>query len=258
MRPLIVGNWKMNGLSSQMDEIKTLAKFAKRHARNLDIVICVPATLLQRVFHAAAGAVAMGGQDCHSERSGPYTGDISADMLKDAGASAVIVGHSERRRLHGETDGQIAAKARAAGRAGLLAIICVGETETQRLDGKALRVCAGQVTGSVPDTASNTSIAVAYEPVWAIGGGPVPTAREISRMHAEIRHALVLKLGAEGQRVPILYGGSVDTTNVEEILRQPDVNGVLIGRASLETRDFEGIIRAASRDVEVRTLATHR
>lgn len=255
MRPLIVGNWKMNGLLSQMEEIRTLAKFTKRHAKNLNIVICVPATLVQAAVQASAGAVAIGGEDCHSERSGPYTGDTSAEMLKDAGATAVIVGHSERRRLHGETDGQVAAKAKAAGRAGLHAIICVGETEAQRMDGKALRVCADQIIGSVPPLGSNTSIAVAYEPVWAIGGGPVPTARDISRMHAQIRHALVSKLGASGHRVPILYGGSVDTANVEEILHISDVGGVLIGRASLATLDFEEIIKVASRDVEVRTLA---
>ena len=167
-------------------------------------------------------------------------------MLKDAGASAVIVGHSERRQHHGETDAIVAAKAKAARRAGLLAIICIGETKSQRLDGKALSVCGDQIAGSVPDGMTASAVAIGYEPLWAIGTGHMPTSEEIAEMHAHIRQCLVARLGTEGKKVRILYGGSVKPSNARDILALPEVGGALVGGASLKAADFEAIFRAVS------------
>ena len=175
-----------------------------------DVLICPPATLIARAVQSAAGQIAIGGQDCHTEIAGAFTGDISAEMLKDAGASAVIVGHSERRQHHGETDAMVAAKAKAARRAGLLAIICIGETQSQRLDGKALSVCGDQIAGSVPEGMTSSAMAIGYEPLWAIGTGHTPTSEQIAEMHAHIRQCLVARFGSEGKEVRILYGGSVN------------------------------------------------
>jgi triosephosphate isomerase len=194
-------------------------------------------------FAAAArgSAVAIGGQDCHADPSGAHTGDIAAEMLKDAGAVAVIVGHSERRSDHGETDDQVRAKAMAARRAGLTAIVCIGEQLDDREGGKTLDVIGGQLDGSLPDGATGANLVIAYEPVWAIGTGLTPTAADVADAHAFIRHRLVTRLGAEGGRVRILYGGSVKPANAKELLTIVNVNGGLVGGASLKAADFLGI-----------------
>ncbi len=244
MRPLIAGNWKMNGLAPQLDQIEAVAASVKAKPPYADILICLPATLIARAAQVAAGGIAIGGQNCHTEIAGAFTGDVSAEMLKDAGASAVIVGHSERRQHHGETDAIVTAKAKAARRAGLLAIICIGETGSQRRDGKALPVCGDQIAGSFPEGMSSTAAAIGYEPLWAIGTGRTPTSKEIIEVHAHIRRCLEARLGAEGKKVRILYGGSVKPANAEEILALPEVGGALVGGASLKAADFEAIIRA--------------
>ncbi len=244
MRQLIAGNWKMHGLSLQLGEIETVAASVNATPPSADVLICTPATLISRAALAAAGRIDIGGEDCHTDIAGAFTGDISAEMLKDAGASAVIVGHSERRQHHGETDALVAAKANAARRAGLLAIICIGETHAQRKDGKALSVCGDQIAGSVPHDI--VSVAIAYEPLWAIGSGRTPTSEEIAEMHAHIRQCVTARLGAVGRSVRILYGGSVTPSNARDILSLPEVGGALVGGASLEAADFEGIIRAVA------------
>ena len=246
MRPLIAGNWKMHGLALQLCEIEAVAAAGKATPPVADILICPPATLVARAVQTAAGRIAIGGQDCHPDMAGAFTGDVSAEMLKDAGASAVIVGHSERRRYHGETNALVAAKAKAAGRTGLLAIICVGETESQRRDGTALSVCADQIAGSVPDGMTVSATAIAYEPLWAIGTGRTPTSKEIVEVHAHIRQCLEARLGAEGNKVRIVYGGSVTPSNAREILALPEVGGALVGGASLKAADFVPIFRAVS------------
>ncbi|MEJ0041766.1 MAG: triose-phosphate isomerase [Rhizomicrobium sp.] len=239
MRQLIAGNWKMNGLAASLGEIEALARALQADPPRCDVLICPPATLIARA--AALGAVvAIGGQDCRAEPSGAFTGDISAEMLRDAGASAVIVGHSERRQYHGETDAAVAAKAKAAWRAGLLAVICIGETEAERDAGRAYDVCKTQLAGSVPDGATPQNTAIAYEPVWAIGTGRTPTTPDIAQMHAHIRACL-------GRPLRILYGGSVKPSNAREILALSDVGGALVGGASLKATDFLTIV-AASRD----------
>ena len=205
-----------------------------------------PATLIQTAARIAAGRIGIGGEDCHAGTSGPFTGDISAAMLKDVGASAVIVGHSERRQHHAETDEIVLAKATAARRAELLAIICVGETKLQRDDGKALSVCGDQIAGSVPEDATATSIVIGYEPLWAIGTGVIATSKDIEQAHAHIRECLSARLGPEGKRVRIVYGGSVKPANAVEILATPDVDGALVGGASLMPDEFEAIIRAVA------------
>jgi triosephosphate isomerase len=244
MRPLIAGNWKMNGLTPQLDEIDAIAVSVKASPPPADVLICAPATLIERAARTAAGRITIGGENCHAEIAGAFTGDVSAEMLKDAGASAVIAGHSERRQHHGETDAIVAAKAKAALRAGLLAIVCIGETKSQRLDGKALSVCGDQIAASIPEGMPSSAIAIGYEPLWAIGTGQTPTSAEIAEMHAHIRQCLTARLGAEGKRVRILYGGSVNPTNAREILALPDVGGALVGGESLKARDFEAIFRA--------------
>jgi len=244
MRPLIAGNWKMHGLLSHLLEIDTIAASVSVKPPDADILICPPATLIVRAAELAAGRVAIGGQNCHCEISGEFTGDISAEMLKDAGASTVIVGHSERRQHHGETDAMVAEKAKAAWRAGLLAIICVGETQAQREAGNALTVCGAQIAASVPENMVSPSNAVAYEPLWAIGSGHVPTASQITEMHVHIRRCLVERLGEQGMELRILYGGSVKPDNAPAILALPEVNGALIGGASLKAADFLEILGA--------------
>jgi triosephosphate isomerase len=244
MRPLIAGNWKMHGLAPQLGEIEAIAASAEGVPPFADILICLPATLIARAVQTAAGRIAIGGEDCSAEVSGAFTGDISAEMLKGAGAAAVIVGHSERRQHHGETDAIVAAKANAARRAGLLAIICIGETKSQRLDGNALSVCGDQIAGSVPEAMTASAVAIGYEPLWAIGSGHMPTSEEIAEMHAHIRQCLVARLGTEGKDVRILYGGSVKPSNARDILALPEVGGALVGGASLKAADFEAIITA--------------
>jgi triosephosphate isomerase len=244
MRPLIAGNWKMNGLAQQLGEIEAIAISVKASPPLADILICPPTTLIERAVRTAAGRIAIGGQNCHAEIAGAFTGDVSAEMLEDAGASAVIVGHSERRQHHGETDAVVAAKAKAVCRAGLLAIICIGETKSQRSDGKALSVCGDQIAGSVPEGMISSATAIGYEPLWAIGTGHTPTAAEIVEMHAHIRLCLTVRLGAEGRKVRILYGGSVNPANAREILTLPEIGGALVGGESLKARDFEAIFRS--------------
>jgi triosephosphate isomerase (TIM) len=250
LRPLIAGNWKMNGLTAQLGEIAAMAASVTAKPAFAEVLICPPATLIARAVQIADGRISIGGQDCHAVIAGAFTGDISAEMLKDVGASSVIVGHSERRQHHGETDAMVAAKAKAAGRAGLRVIICVGETQSQRRDGKALSVCSDQIIGSMPEGVTSSSSAIAYEPLWAIGTGHIPTAEQIVEMHGQIRECLVAHLGAQGRAVRILYGGSVKPSNAHEILALPEVGGALVGGASLKAADFGGIINAVSNRAE--------
>ncbi len=237
MRQLIAGNWKMNGLGAALMQIEAVAAGLSSPA--CDVLICPPATLIARAA-ALGGGVAIGGQDCHAESSGAFTGDISAEMLRDAGAVAVIVGHSERRQYHGESDAIVAAKAKAAWRAGLTAIICIGETEAERDAGRAYDVCKTQLAGSVPPGATTDNTAIAYEPVWAIGTGKTPTSPDIAQMHAHIRACL-------GGAFRILYGGSVKPSNAREILALENVGGALVGGASLKASDFLTIVEASRR-----------
>src|SRR5258708_3095596 len=237
-RPLIAGNWKMHGLKASAGELKTIIAGAGG-LPNADFMVCPPATLVARFAELARGSrVAIGGQDCHAEPAGAYTGDIAAEMLKDAGAVAVIVGHSERRRYHGETDAMVRAKALAARRAGLLAIVCVGETRAERDAGNAHAVVGAQLDGSLPDGLAD--FVVAYEPVWAIGTGVTPTKDDVLDMHRFIR-ARVSARGEAGQRVRILYGGSVKPANAKELLTAENVDGALIGGASLKADEFLAI-----------------
>jgi triosephosphate isomerase len=246
MRPLIAGNWKMHGMAPQLAEIEAIAASVKAAPPLTDLLICLPATLIARAAQTAAGRIAIGGEDCSPEVSGAFTGDLSAELRKDAGATAVIVGHSERRQHHADTDDVVAAKAKAAQRVGLLTIICIGETQSQRLNGKALSVCGDQIAGSVPDGMTASAIAIGYEPLWAIGTGHMPTSKEITDMHAHIRQCLVARLGRQGNDVRILYGGSVKPSNARDILALPEVGGALVGGASLKAVDFKAIFRAAS------------
>ncbi|WP_304187743.1 triose-phosphate isomerase [Phenylobacterium aquaticum] len=241
--PLIAGNWKMNGLAASLAEAKaTAAGLGDTTAR---VAICPPATLVAQAVYALRGTkLAVGGQDCRAEAAGAYTGDIAAEMLADAGATLVILGHSERRAGHGETDALVAAKARAALRAGLEPIICVGETLEERKAGKALEIVTGQVRGSLPADLAGKAFAVAYEPVWAIGTGLTPSTAEIEEVHLAIRAALVELFAAHGAAPPILYGGSVKPSNAAEILHAREVGGALVGGASLKAEDFLGIIAA--------------
>jgi triosephosphate isomerase len=240
-RPLVAGNWKMNGLRSSAAEFTRIVEGAQKLTA-VDLMICPPATLLVLLAAAAKGTpVLIGAQDCHAEPSGPFTGDLSAEMLKDAGASAVIVGHSERRSYHKETDADVRAKALAARRAGLCAIVCVGETRAEREDGRALAVVGTQLDGSVPDGATVENLVVAYEPVWAIGSGLTPTPTDVADMHAFIRRRLGSRLEEEGQGIRILYGGSVKPSNAKELLHVANVDGALVGGASLKADEFLAI-----------------
>ncbi len=240
-RPLVAGNWKMNGLRSSAAEFTRIVEGAQKLTA-VDLMICPPATLLVLLAAAAKGTpVLIGAQDCHAEPSGPFTGDLSAEMLKDAGASAVIVGHSERRSYHKDTDADVRAKALAARRAGLCAIVCVGETRAEREDGRALAVVGTQLDGSVPDGATVENLVVAYEPVWAIGSGLTPTPTDVADMHAFIRQRLGSRLGEEGQGIRILYGGSVKPSNAKELLHVANVDGALVGGASLKADEFLAI-----------------
>ena len=245
IRPLVAGNWKMNGLGSAAAELVALReRLAEAAAPDADVMVCPPATLLSRAAEILDGSdIALGAQDCHPMASGAHTGDISAEMLADAGATAVIVGHSERRIDHGETDALVNAKALAAYRAGLTAIICVGETEEEHKDGKTLDVLRGQLRGSVPEEARATDTVIAYEPVWAIGSGLTPTPADVAEVHGFIRSVVSQLLGeGESSATRLLYGGSVKPANAAELLFVPDVNGALVGGASLKASDFYGIL----------------
>jgi triosephosphate isomerase len=238
-RPLIAGNWKMNGLRSSAVELEKIIA-GSRTLPAVDLMVCPPATLLARFADLAAGsAVAIGGQDCHAQPAGAFTGDVSAEMLKDAGATAVIVGHSERRHYHGETDAAVQAKAQAAMRAGLLAIVCVGETRAERDAGRALAVVRSQLSGSLPLDLRH--FVLAYEPVWAIGTGLTPTPGDVAEMHGCIRQWLDARHGDAGRSARILYGGSVKPANAKELMSVEDVDGSLVGGASLIATDFLAI-----------------
>ena len=242
IRPLIAGNWKMNGLKASMAEFEAMLAGESKVVGKADLLVCPPATLIAAFAEKSRGSnLAIGGQDCHPKASGAHTGDISAEMLADAGASAVIVGHSERRADHGESDGLVRKKAEAAWRAGLTAIVCIGETQQQRDSGQTLEICRGQLNGSLPDAARADNLVVAYEPVWAIGTGLTPTTEDIEQIHKFIRGILVGRFNDEGAGIRILYGGSVKPSNARELMAVANVNGALIGGASLKAIDFLAI-----------------
>jgi triosephosphate isomerase len=245
-RPLIAGNWKMNGLKADALALaKGVADGQKRAGwTDRDLLVCPPATLVMAVSEAVKGSgVLVGGQDCHAAASGAHTGDVAAEMLRDAGATYVIVGHSERRTDHGETDAIVRAKAEAAWRAGLLSIVCIGETLAEREAGSTFSVLANQLKGSVPAGATATTVVIAYEPVWAIGTGKTPTTPEVAEAHAHIRKVLG-DLMAEASGVRLLYGGSVKGSNAAELLTAGDVDGALVGGASLKADEFLAIAKA--------------
>lgn len=244
MGKLIVGNWKMNGLAAALSEAQAVAEgLGAARAR---VGLCPPATLVERMARALAGSqVLVGGQDCRAEVSGAFTGDVSAEMLADAGARLVILGHSERRAGYGETDALVAAKVEAALRAGLEPIVCVGETLAEREAGRAVAVVAAQVRGSLPAALADHPFSLAYEPVWAIGTGLTPTTPQIEEIHVAVRAEMVAVLGPAGARAPILYGGSVKPSNAAEILSAREVGGALVGGASLKAADFLGILAGA-------------
>ena len=244
-RKLAAGNWKMNGLATAGVEPEALIEATRGAAA--EVLICPPATLIAAFAAKARGsAVAIGGQDCHAAPGGAHTGDLAAEMLADAGASHVIVGHSERRADHGERDAQVRAKAGAAWRAGLTAIVCVGETEAERDAGRAQEIVGGQLAGSIPDGATAVNLVVAYEPVWAIGTGRTASLDDIAEMHDFLRARLVARFGpATGEAVRLLYGGSVKPGNAGEIFAVSNVDGGLVGGASLKADDFAAIVKAA-------------
>src|SRR5262245_12969493 len=246
IRPLVAGNWKMNGTSASLDELLAIGRgFIGELEAETVALIYVPATLLSHDHEILSRtSVRSGGQDCHWKESGAHTGDVSAEMLKDAGASYVIVGHSERRTDHGETDAIVLSKAEAAWRAGLVAIVCIGETRAEREAGATLDILSRQIAGSVPKAATHSSVVIAYEPVWAIGTGLTPTVEDVAEAHAHIREELGGLIGAEANPMRILYGGSVKPANAGELLAIANVNGALIGGASLKAADFLGIADA--------------
>jgi triosephosphate isomerase len=244
-RPLVAGNWKMNGSTAMLREPRLLAAMLKDVKLKCEVMVCPPAVLVRRVKAITKGSrIRVGGQDCHWEASGAHTGDISAEMLKEAGCSAVIVGHSERRANHGETDEVVARKAAAAHRAGLTAIICIGETLDERKGGKTLAVISRQLKGSIPSAATAANTVVAYEPVWAIGTGLTASVDEVVEAHSHIRSDLADILANEAPSVRILYGGSVKPSNATGLMAAANVNGALVGGASLKAADFIGIIKA--------------
>lgn len=245
IKPLVAGNWKMNGTTAMLREPRLLAGMMRDVKTKCDILVCPPATLIRRVKGVLRGSrIKLGGQDCHAAASGAHTGDISAEMLKDCGASHAIVGHSERRTNHKETDAAVSAKALAAHRAGLVAIICIGETLDERKAGKTLSVLTTQIKGSIPGGATAANTVIAYEPVWAIGTGLTPTTAEVAEAHTHIRGELAKVMGGEGAKTRILYGGSVKPSNASELMLAANVNGALVGGASLKAADFIGIIKA--------------
>jgi triosephosphate isomerase len=247
--PLVAGNWKMNGLAASLAEAQRVRDRLGEagFAAGVDVMICPPATLIGALAREAAGSrLLVGAQDCHSAASGAHTGDISAEMLKDADASAVIVGHSERRADHGERSSDVRAKAQAAHRAGLVAIVCIGETAGERKAGLTLGVVARQLAASLPDNANAANTVVAYEPVWAIGTGLTPSTDDVAEVHGALRRQLAERFAAEGSRMRLLYGGSVKPDNAMELMSVPDVNGALVGGASLKADDFLGIIAACA------------
>lgn len=244
MRKLIAGNWKMNGLLAQLDDIAAITEAVAAYP-SVDTALCIPATLIR----PAAGRfpeMAIGGQDCHMAVSGAHTGCTSAEMLADAGAKLTIVGHSERRAAQGESDADVRGKALAAKAVGLSAIVCVGETEAERDAGQAEEIVLGQLAGSLPDEASSTWLSVAYEPVWAIGTGRIPSVEDVAAMHLAIRKSLIARFGDDGAAIRILYGGSMNGENAASLLSIANVDGGLIGGASLKAEKFLPIVAAAA------------
>ena len=243
VRPLVAGNWKMNGTRASLDQIKAIAEGVKSPlSEKVESLICPPATLL---YVATAlcddSPLAIGAQDCHQNVSGAHTGDVSAEMIADCFGTYVIVGHSERRTDHAETDDLVRAKAEAAHAAELVAIVCIGETEAQRKAGRTLDVLKAQLAGSLPDAATAANTVIAYEPVWAIGTGLTPTVEDVREAHAFMRTELVKRFGGEGEKMRILYGGSVKPSNAKELMAVANVDGALIGGASLKAADFLAI-----------------
>ncbi len=245
-RTLIAGNWKMNGLKAALNEIDAVKSGVGSGVDGVDVLLCVPATLISGAANKAAGsALSIGGETCHAAETGAHTGDISAEMLADAGASYVIVGHSERRANHQENDSVVQSQANAAARAGIVPIICIGETLEEREAGETVARMTSQLDGSVPHDADPAKLVIAYEPIWAIGTGKVASTDQIGEVHGAIRAWLVAKFGPAGETISILYGGSMKPGNAGEILAVNDVNGGLIGGASLKAADFLSIYEAA-------------
>jgi len=242
LKKLVAGNWKMHGTGDALGGVAAIAGAAQSFS--CDVALCLPATLIERAVRAAPG-FAVGGQDCHAAESGAHTGDISAAMLKDAGARLTIVGHSERREAHGESDVDVRAKTEAALAAGLAVILCVGESLEIRVAGEAVATVSGQLDASLPPAVEPARLAVAYEPIWAIGTGRIPSMDDIAEMHAALRGRLVAAYGEAGRQVRILYGGSVKASNATEIFAVQDVDGALVGGASLKSADFLPIVLAA-------------
>lgn len=245
-RKLAAGNWKMNGLAGSIAELEALIGGVGSDP-GCDVLICPPVTLITRFVERASGSpIAIGGQDCHAEVSGAHTGDVSAEMLKDAGATHVILGHSERRSDHGEDSATVNAKTSAAWRAGLTAIVCIGESEAERDTGQTLAIVGEQLARSLPDGASSSNTVIAYEPLWAIGTGRTPSGEDIAIVHQAIRDMLEKRFGSEGSSIRILYGGSMNPGNAAEIMAIRNVDGGLVGGASLKAADFLQVIAAAS------------
>ncbi len=243
--PLVAGNWKMHGLSSSQAEFEALETLVSEQAKaSCEVLICPPFTLVSAFASNVTGTVKVGAQNCHFNESGAHTGEISAEMLKDAGASYIIVGHSERRADNEETSDLVNAKAAAIHRAGVSAIVCVGETESERDAGQTETVVLGQLLVSVPDSATAANTVIGYEPVWAIGTGRTPTAADVAEIHSAIRTALVERFGEEGNEFRIIYGGSVKPSNANELMAADNVDGALVGGASLKASDFNGIVEA--------------
>jgi triosephosphate isomerase (TIM) len=245
IRPLVVGNWKMNGVFASLGEARSVRDrlAAPGLDASADVMICPPATLIAALAQEAEGSkLQVGAQNCHADPNGAHTGEIAAEMLKDAGARAVIVGHSERRIEHNETDAMVRAKVKAAHRAGLIAILCIGETLEQRQAGQTLAIVGRQLHDSLPDGATAHDTIVAYEPVWAIGTGLTPSNEDVSEAHVALRLRLKVRFKTEGEAMRLLYGGSVKPSNAKELTRIANVNGLLVGGASLKAVDFLGII----------------
>jgi len=245
IRALAAGNWKMNGNIASAEELKALAQGLGNQDAGCDVMICPPAPLIG-LFARIVGdsPIEIGAQDCHISESGAHTGDISAELFANVGATAIIVGHSERRQDHNESNATIRAKAQAAWRAGLKAIICCGESDAQREAGEALDIVGAQITASLPEGATPENTTIAYEPIWAIGTGKTPTANDVAEMHAHIRATLNTLIGNDANKMRILYGGSVKPSNASELMSVANVNGALVGGASLKAEDFLGIIAA--------------
>ena len=245
LRKLVAGNWKMHGLSSDLEEVRAIAD-ASRQYPNVDVALCMPAILIERAARAVPGFL-IGGQDVHQAEKGAHTGCTSAQMLLDAGAALTIIGHSERREAQRESDAEVQAKAHSALACGLNVILCVGESLEVREAGNAVPTVVRQLDASIPhEPAEEAELAIAYEPIWAIGTGKIPTTGEIAEMHAAIRRKLVERYGGAGTRVRILYGGSVKASNAAELMSQPDVDGALVGGASLKLDEFAGILAGAA------------